>query len=313
MPEDWPWPIDTSISRREVHDRLGGQEQGGISTPRGITDVLVFTDPDSGRRYGYDKFEGLRADGGYSYTGEGQHGPQTFIRGNRSILRTAETGGLVRLFRTRRTNATYVGAFTLGDPPFEMRQIPDVDGLPREGIIFNLVPVDADTALLPTYGSEVLPASIASSEWSEPDASTFAFNIVEAEATRTVSRFEFELQRDFGNWLKAQGYSPQNLRIPVEGAAIQPDLYEPQTGLVVEAKKSSARSYVRQALGQVLDYDFCIRGTGRLSVPAILLPSAPSDDLVALCDECEVAVITRDGDEFATRGTTPLDCVPPAT
>ena len=308
MPEEWPWLPATTILRRDVHTRFGGQQQGGISTPKSIPDVIVFTDPDSGRQYGYDKFEGLRSDGGYSYTGEGQHGPQTFIRGNNGILRTSETGGLVRLFRTHRTNATYVGSFTLGDPPFEMRQIPDVDGLQREGIIFNLVPVDADTTLLPAYGGETLPV-ITASDWTEPDPSAFEFRVVEAEQTRTVSRVEFQLQRDFGNWLKAQGYTPQNLRIPIDGAAIQPDLYEPTTGLVVEAKKSSARSYVRQALGQVLDYDYCIRGTGRPSVPAILLPSSPGDDLIELCDECEVAVITRVGDGFATRGTTALTAV----
>ena len=77
----------------------------------------------------------------------------------------------------------------------------------------------------------------------------------------------------------------------------------------MEAKKSSARSYVRQALGQVLEYDYCIRGTGRPSVPAILLPSSPGDDLIELCDEYEVAVITRVGDGFATRGTTALTAV----
>lgn len=302
MPDEWPWRPKTTVLRREVDALFGGQQQGGISTPTSISDVLVFTDPDAGHRFGCDKFEGLRSDGGYSYTGEGQRGRQTFVRGNRGILQTADLGSLIRLFRTRGTSATYVGAFTLGDPPFELQQIPDVVGLQREGIIFNFVPVDAETALLPAYGGEALDR-IALSDWTEPDPSAFAFHIVEAEATRTVSRVEFKLQRDFGNWLKSEGYVPKNLRIPVEGAYIQPDLYEPETGLVVEAKKSSARSYVRQALGQVLDYDWCIRGTTLPSVPALLLPSAPTDDLIALCDECGVAVIAPFGAGYRTQGT----------
>lgn len=116
MPDEWPWRPKTTVLRREVHALFGGQQQGGISTPTSISDVLVFTDPDAGHRFGYDKFEGLRSDGGYSYTGEGQRGRKTFVRGNRGILQTADLGSLIRLFRTRGTSATYVGAFTLGDP-----------------------------------------------------------------------------------------------------------------------------------------------------------------------------------------------------
>ena len=311
MPDDWPWEPDTTLTRREVHHMLGGNAQSGITKPAKSRDVLLFTNIGTSRRYGYDRFEGHRSDGGYSYTGEGQRGDQSMTGGNFRILETNETGGLLRLFKAMSPNATYVGSFTLGDPPFETRRIFDVDRNERSGFIFNLVPVNADTALLPAYGGIEL-AEISASDWTEPDPSAFEFRLLEAEATRTVSRLEFQLQLDFGTWLKAQGFSPQNLRIPVDGAAIQPDVYEPATGLVVEAKKSSGRAYVRQALGQVLDYDFCIRGAGRASVPAILLPSAPTSDLIELCDECEVAVIVPFEGGFVTRGAISLTAVPAA-
>src|SRR5699024_9606444 len=138
------------VRRRAVHRMYGGQQQGGISTPRSIDDVLIFTDPESGEEFGYDKHEGLREDGNYSYTGEGQVGDQSIDkRGNAALVRAAENGNFIRLFRTRGVYATYVGAFTLGSPAYWEKRIPDRDGAMRRGYVFNLEPIDADTAQLP--------------------------------------------------------------------------------------------------------------------------------------------------------------------
>ncbi len=72
----WALEIGDVVRRRAIHEAYGGQQQGGISTPRATSDVLIFTDPEAGARYGYDEFEGLREDGSYAYTGEGQRGHQ---------------------------------------------------------------------------------------------------------------------------------------------------------------------------------------------------------------------------------------------
>jgi hypothetical protein len=310
MPEiEWTWKPGVKMLRREVHQRFGGQERQGIVTPRSTPDVIAFTNPEKGKAYGYDEFEGLRPDGLYSYTGEGQVGDQTFKRGNAAILDRTRAGRLVRLFRSRGTEVTYVGSFTLGDPEYWTRPILDRNRKMRQGIIFNLAPIDADTELLPMYGGEILP-SLTMQPWSPPDSSEFEVTITESETTRTVSRIEFALQTAFGEWLRSRGLNPMRVRLPVHGAAIEPDLYEPTSGMVVEAKKSPAREYVRLALGQVLDYAYCVERDKRKAVPAILLPTAPDDDLVAVCDRANVAVIVPSGAGFATCGSVTLDAVP---
>lgn len=87
---EWVMQPGDEVLRRAVHKIYGGQQQGGISTPKSTPDVFIFTDPDKGAKYGYAKFEGLRGDGNYSYTGEGQIGDQSIDkRGNVTIVRSA--------------------------------------------------------------------------------------------------------------------------------------------------------------------------------------------------------------------------------
>ena len=128
---DWVLEVGDVVTRRTVHAAYGGQEQSGIVTPRSIRDILIFTDPISSVRYGYDKFEGLDEDGSYWYTGQGQRGEQTFRLGNLALRDAAAGGRTIRLFRTAGTAATYVGAFTNGAPTFRFETIPDVDKVPR--------------------------------------------------------------------------------------------------------------------------------------------------------------------------------------
>jgi hypothetical protein len=295
---EWNIPVGDVRSRRDIQGEWGGQRQGGIATPQDSEQILIFTDPDSGKRYGYDKFEGLRSDGSYSYTGEGQAGDQVFLRGNRSLRDSVNNGKIIRLFRTRGTQATYVGAFTLGDVPYLIERIPDLEGNEREGIIFNLVPLDADTSSLPTYGGEQL-AGPQALPWTPPCSESYELAPFEAtELGRTVSRIEFELQADFGAWLRARGDTVRRLRIPVGNTVMEPDLYNGTSKEIVEAKRSSARGYVRAAIGQVLDYVHTARKVMDGVRPSILLPGVPTPDLVELCDELGITVWVRDGDGF---------------
>jgi hypothetical protein len=64
--------------RRALHEHLGGQRQGGISTPAGVPIILLFTG-EGGEEYGYS--DGWAEDGIFHYTGEGQIGDMTFVRG----------------------------------------------------------------------------------------------------------------------------------------------------------------------------------------------------------------------------------------
>src|SRR6056297_2335082 len=68
--------------RRDLHDRFGGQRQGGMSTPRDHPVIFLFTG-EGGAEHGYrDEF---KPDGTYHYTGEGQRGDMSFVRANRAL------------------------------------------------------------------------------------------------------------------------------------------------------------------------------------------------------------------------------------
>jgi hypothetical protein len=302
----WELEPGDTVRRRAIHDAYGGQQQGGISTPRGLSDVLIFTDPASGRRYGYDEFEGLREDGSYAYTGEGQYGDQIFVRGNRALLEAPAHGKIIRLLRTSGVNATYVGAFTIDDPPYVIKNIPDVLGNLRLGIIFNLLPISARVDLLPAFGGELpsttpLPESLTEmSAWTPPNSSDVFIPMENALPVqdRYISRVEFALQEAFGGWLIEQGTPPLRLRLRVGSTMIQPDAYVPDQGWVVEAKRSTARGHVRTAIGQVLDYVHVARNSGLVANPVVLLPGRPEVDLIELMRSLGITLIFQSEDGF---------------
>lgn len=296
--KEWSLEIGDVVPRRRIHETYRGQQQGGISTPVAIPDILVFTDPVSGAKFGYDKFEGVTPDGSYSYTGEGQYGPQTFVRGNLAIRDSAANGRTIRLFTTKGVLATYVGAFTTGEPTYRIETIPDLDGEPRAGIIFNLVPIEADESLLPAYGGSSNHAYVGT--WTPPEYSDVVIPQVELPdlGERVVSRIEFELQAAFGAWVAGMGHEPMRLRLPAGTSSIEPDLYVPSKGWIVEAKKSSGRAYVRTAIGQVLDYAHIAKLEGKDGLPVILLPGRPEKDLVDLIAQLGIILAVRKEGEF---------------
>lgn len=297
-------PGDT-VRRRSLHDAYGGQQQGGISTPRSLPDILIFTDPQAGARYGYDHFEGLREDGSYAYTGEGQYGRQEFVRGNRALRDSAAEGRTIRVFRTAGTSATYVGAFTTGTPPYTRQTIPDAAGEPREGIIFNLLPLAARVELLPAYGGELAPQSslvdysATPREWAPPEFTDVPIPAADwLHGQRVVSRAEFELQAAFGSWLREQALTPARLPLRAGSTLIEPDLFVPERSWIVEAKRSTARGYIRTAIGQVLDYVHMAGKAGLAAAPVVLLPGSPEPDLRELMLSLGITIATRTGDGF---------------
>lgn len=296
-PRRWTLEIGDTVLRREIHAAYGGQEQSGIITPKSIPDILVITSPESGARHGYNALEGLQEDGSFLYTGEGQRGPQVFARGNTALRDAAQNDRPIRLLTKQGPYVTYVGEFTTGEPAFSIETIPDSDGNLREGIIFKLVPVDADVEALDAPSTPLTESAQASS-WMPPESSSYVVGAPLIPGERVVSRIEFKLQKDFGQWIKSRGETPQRLRLNSAGATIEPDLYVSESGWVVEAKKSPAREYVRTAIGQVLDYSLLARESGRPAVPVVLLPSRPIAHLEALLSELGILLIVRDDEEF---------------
>jgi len=137
MAEPGP-PLDFSVGeiyrRRDIHKSFNGQRQGGISTPKGIPFIFLFTG-DSGHQYGYH--DGFREDGTYWYTGEGQKGPMKMQRGNRAILEHEQNSRELLLFEeVDRGLVRFVGrARYLGH---HKQVAPDGKGEPRQAIVFEL-------------------------------------------------------------------------------------------------------------------------------------------------------------------------------
>ncbi len=127
--------------RQELHDRYGGQRQGGISMPKNWPVIFLFSSP-RGEEFGYK--DGWTEDGFYIYTGEGQKGDMTLTRGNAAIARHVEEGKDLHLFESGREGiprgwVRYVGQMVCVG--YEWTEGPDQRGCMRKVIRFRLMPV----------------------------------------------------------------------------------------------------------------------------------------------------------------------------
>lgn len=140
--DDDGWDIEpgTELRRTELHARYGGNRQSGIAPIAGSSNILIFTG-DGGGQYGYT-YDGWHEDGTYHYTGEGQAGPQDFVRGNKAL---STPGRRVRLFRdgSKKAYVEYVGEFRLPEQePWYYGESAGSDGQRRRVIVFRLEPLD---------------------------------------------------------------------------------------------------------------------------------------------------------------------------
>ena len=124
--------------QRAIHQVYGGQERGGIATPDGVPYVFLFTG-ESGGQFGYH--DGWQRNGVFAYTGEGQLGDMTFVRGNRAIRDHVADGKDLLLFEASRPKGLYrfLGCFGLAG--WELRDAPDRDEATRKAIVFHLLPI----------------------------------------------------------------------------------------------------------------------------------------------------------------------------
>ena len=126
----------------DIHQRYGGQRQGGISTPASYPFIFLFTG-ETGDSYGYR--DGWGTDGVFHYTGEGQIGDMQFLRGNKAIRDHAVNGRDLLLFQAEKQKGLYRFLGTFGCAGWDTRTAPDRDGSPRQVIVFNLVSSTAPT------------------------------------------------------------------------------------------------------------------------------------------------------------------------
>lgn len=297
----WSLEPGETVRRRELQETYLGSRQDGIVTSSVTTDILVFTDPVKGAKYGYDRFDGLHADGTYTYTGAGGTGDQEFKRGNKAIRDAAVDGRILRLFVSKGVRVTYEGAFTTGSPTYTYRQIPDIHGNLRRGIVFNLVPLGERGDDLPLHDTHDAGAAPLLTDWTAPNESDIAVpasDDAQFAEDKLITRMEHNLQAAFGTWLRTNGLSPQTLKLPTSAGYVEPDLYVSQQRWIVEAKKSTARSYIRMAIGQVLDYVHLAKKHGITTTPVILLPGRPEHDLQTLVLSLGITLVTRTDSGF---------------
>lgn len=121
------------LRRTEVHERFGGQRQGGIATPSGRPVVLIFTGK-GGLSNGYE--DGWQEDV-FNYFGEGQIGDMVFTRGNRAIRDHLQDGRDLLLFTMLGGGQVrFEGPFIAGS--WDYAQGRDRNNADRRAIVFHL-------------------------------------------------------------------------------------------------------------------------------------------------------------------------------
>ncbi|MBL7198923.1 MAG: HNH endonuclease [Anaerolineae bacterium] len=129
---------DRSYNRRDLHRIYGGQQRGGISTPRHQSFIMLFTG-ETEHSYGYQ--DSWVEDNLSFYTGEGQHGDMSFVRGNRAVRDHTVDGKDLYLFKdVGQGSVRYRGQMVCTG--FHERRGPDANGNDRRLIVFELVPID---------------------------------------------------------------------------------------------------------------------------------------------------------------------------
>lgn len=292
-PISWPPFPGQRLTRFEINNaeldgiRVGGNPQSGITYSKSLSEVLVFMG-EAGEDNGYGKWDfidGTRV----SYTGAGRIGNQDPNRFDNQYIISAPVSRTIRLFwRSHRSDPyEYVGEIKQA-LPWEMKRAPDRNGEDRDVVVFTFDIVGD------FFGERHIPASrrapiITNSdrEWTPPSTTDV---ISSGSEGGVVKRKEHNLQRDFGEWLLRNGVDVRSQTI--EGQV--PDFVDATNRMVIEAKRSSERHAIRQAIGQVLDYADAARRTGLALKPAILVPVRPDDHRAQLVLNLGIILIYRD-------------------
>lgn len=300
-PENVEWTLKPGdqIERKKLHAMFGGRTQGGIGPSAKTPNVFIFTDPVAGERHGY--YDDWMPDGRFHYSGEGQYGDQRMLSGNASILNHQAEGRALRVFQGARGTVTYRGEFAVdGENPWYSADAPETnDGPLRKVIVFRLKPVDTIPQAPTTKLGRLLDA-----EPNQVDELPLERNETETAFVNPnrepyeADRREARLVREFAEYLTTHGHPSGRQRIlpPGESRPLFTDLHSKTLSLLVEAKGSVTRESVRMAIGQLADYGRFVDHTVR----AILLPSAPREDLLALAKTQGCAVIWPAGKGFVS-------------
>jgi hypothetical protein len=309
MSTDWHWEVGETHTREERMKLYGGGKQSGICPSAKTLNVIVYSDPEEGEKFGY-KFDGWATDADvFLYTGEGQEGPQSPSSvGNKALLEHKTDGRAIRLNVAHGivpgTNKTklhkYIGEFEVDDEyPFFWETAPDKQKLPRQVIVFRLIPITSEPPLSgPQSGLEdkgaVLPKQIPLES-----SNTVAFPVGVSDGG-TAERKEQQLVERCARYLNNRNYETTRWKIPIPGqrAPMYTDLYIEKLSELIEAKASCDRSDMRMAVGQLLDY----RRHFEVQSLTVLVPCVPSDDLRDYLESCGIGLLMELEDGSFRRG-----------
>ncbi|MEV0413946.1 hypothetical protein AB0I68_24835 [Streptomyces sp. NPDC050448] len=318
-------------TRAELKEVFGGSLQGGIIPSTTTDNVLIYSDHDSGKDYGYqDGWLAEEDEKGpiFEYTGQGVEGNQTLKGFNGSVLNHAADDRTLRLFicvgYVNGKNGTklhrYVGEFKVDDDePFVRRQALDQNKDLRWVYVFRLRPVAEAEQLAEDFVSPALdddietvpavpisdlpyfalqPAESTTGQATKPEKNTKKTVTRKASDAVEVTRREAELSDRFLAFLQAQGHTVDRFKIRVKGltSTFWTDLYDATDNVLYELKGTSSRNAVRMAIGQLHDYRRHIPPTDAQLV--VLLPERPVDDLAELVTSAGMALVYEDGDKF---------------
>jgi 5-methylcytosine-specific restriction protein A len=141
--ESLPFEVGALYSRRDdIHGRLGGQRQGGISTPLGSPYVILFTG-EAGKQHGYSDW--WDDEGVFHYYGEGQRGDMSDKAGNLAIRLHIANGKRLLLFQALGKGRPYrfLGEFQ-NLSAYEKAGVLDTADNPRTALVFKLAPVEGE-------------------------------------------------------------------------------------------------------------------------------------------------------------------------
>lgn len=177
---DLPFEVGALYSRRDqIHGLLGGQRQGGISTPARSPFVILFTG-EAGKQHGYHDF--WDDSGVFHYYGEGQSGDMTFSGGNLAVRDHLDNKKRLLLFQMMGHGrpCRFLGEFQFLHA-YVQSGIPDTTGYLRKALVFMLQPLDQPF--------QVSAKSLGDASYSQVDLpSTTSSRILEVRTKQSLFR-----------------------------------------------------------------------------------------------------------------------------
>ncbi len=143
---DLPFEVGALYNRqKQIHGVFGGQQQGGISTPKEHPLVIAFTG-EAGVSHGYHDF--WDDDEVFHYFGEGQVGDMRYVAGNRAIGEHVKDDKTLVVFQMMGKGRPYryLGRF-ICQSSYVQPGTSDREGKPRSAIVFRLRSLESSLGL----------------------------------------------------------------------------------------------------------------------------------------------------------------------